>query len=341
MRVLAVTNIYPTPGDAARGTFVEQQVMGLRSVGVEVKVLYVNRVRSGASAYIGVQALVMSSLAAFDADIVHVMYGGVMAWLVTKAVRARPTIVTFHGSDLLGETLAGPWRRLIAGLGVRCSRQSAHRASGVVVVSPALRDVLPATVSRSRIRVIPCGIDVNRFIPLDRQACRRQLGWSNDRLVVLFNSNGGDPVKRPALAYAAVEALQRAGVPAELRELRDRPYAEMPTFLNAGDVLLLTSRHEGSPTIVKEALACNVPVVSVDVGDVRQRIEGIAGCYLAEPNAQALAEKLRMVAEGPRRIEGRSGIASLSIESVAHELRAFYGEVCDASSHVAAHGLAG
>ncbi len=340
MRVLAVTNIYPTPKDAARGTFVEQQVKGLRSVGVEVEVLYVNRVRSGAAAYIGVQERVKRSLSAFDADIVHVMYGGVMAWLVTKTVRARPTIVTFHGSDLLGETLAGPWRQMIAGLGVRCSRQSAHRASGVVVVSPALRDVLPATVSRSRIRVIPCGIDVNRFIPLDRQECRRQLGWSNDRMVVLFNSNGGDPVKRPALAYAAVEALQRAGVPAELRELRDRPYAEMPTFLNAGDVLLLTSRHEGSPTIVKEALACNVPVVSVDVGDVRQRIEGIAGCYLAEPNAQDLGAKLRMVAEGPRRIEGRSGIASLSIESVAQELRAFYGEVCDASSHVAANGLA-
>jgi glycosyltransferase involved in cell wall biosynthesis len=340
MRVLAVTNIYPTPKDAARGTFVEQQVKGLRSVGVEVEVLYVNRVRSGAAAYIGVQERVKRSLSAFDADIVHVMYGGVMAWLVTKTVRARPTIVTFHGSDLLGETLAGPWRQMIAGLGVRCSRQSAHRASGVVVVSPALRDVLPATVSRSRIRVIPCGIDVNRFIPLDRQECRRQLGWSNDRMVVLFNSNGGDPVKRPALAYAAVEALQRAGVPAELRELRDRPYAEMPTFLNAGDVLLLTSRHEGSPTIVKEALACNVPVVSVDVGDVRQRIEGIAGCYLAEPDAQDLGAKLRMVAEGPRRIEGRSGIASLSIESVAQELRAFYGEVCDASSHVAANGLA-
>jgi glycosyltransferase involved in cell wall biosynthesis len=188
--------------------------------------------------------------------------------------------------------------------------------------------------------VIPCGIDVNRFVPMDREACRRELGWSSDRLVVLFNSNGGDPVKRPALAYAAVEELRRSGVPVELRELRNRPYAEMPTFLNAGDVLLLTSRHEGSPTIVKEALACNLPVVSVDVGDVRQRIEGIAGCFLAEPDAHDLAAKLRMVAEGPRRIEGRREIASLSIESVAEELRAFYGEVCTASNRVAANGLA-
>ena len=340
MRVLAVTNIYPTPNDEARGTFVEQQVKGLRSVGVEVEVLYINRALSGATAYLGVQDRVRRALRSYDADIVHVMYGGVMAWLVTNAVRTQPTIVTFHGSDLLGENLAGPWRRLIAGLGVKCSKRSAHRAAGVVVVSPSLRDVLPATVSRSRIRVIPCGIDVNRFVPLDRDECRRQLGWSSDRFVVLFNSNGGDPVKRPALAYAAVDALRRAGVAAELRELRGRPYAEMPTFLNAGDVLLLTSRHEGSPTIVKEALACNLPVVSVDVGDVRQRIEGIAGCYLAEPDPTDLAIRLEMVAAGPRRVEGRPAIASLSIETVAEELRTFYLDVCNASSPAVATGLA-
>ena len=90
------------------------------------------------------------------------------------------------------------------------------------------------------------------------------------------------------------------------------PNSEMPRRLNAGDVLLLTSRHEGSPTVVKEALACNVPVVSVDVGDVRQQIEGIDGCYLAAPMSDDLAAKLRCVHDGHRRVAGRAKMESLS-----------------------------
>jgi hypothetical protein len=74
--------------------------------------------------------------------------------------------------------------------------------------------------------------------------------------------------------------------------------------------------------------------VTVDVGDVRQRIEGIAGCYLAEPNERDLAAKLRIVAEGPRRVDGRSAMAQVSIEGIACQLRQFYEEVCDGSGRM-------
>ncbi len=136
-----------------------------------------------------------------------------------------------------------------------------------------------------------------------------------------------DPRKRLDLAKAAVEAANHSGVRAELHQLRGVPHEEVPTWLNASDVVLLTSLHEGSPNIVKEALACNIPVVSVDVGDVRERIQGIEGCYLAVPEPRDLAAKLQMVHAGSRRVVSRVKMQELSLERVALQLKEFYSEV--------------
>ena len=328
LRILAVTNMYPNPSRPTSGVFVEQQVSGLRKIGVEVDVLFVDREKIGMRAYANLAGRIRSHLATFDADVVHAMYGGVMADVTTRAVRDRPTVVTFHGSDLLGENLSGLRRKWIAKYGVSRSRQAALRASGIVVVAKHLMNQLPARVNRSDVRLIPCGIDLTRFRPLNPQTCRARLGWPEGRFHVLFNA--GNPVKRPALARAAVEALTRMGVPAEMHELRGVSNDEVSLWLNGSDALLLTSLHEGSPTIVKEALACNLPVVSVDVGDVAERIAQIEGCYLAAATAQDLAAKLRLVREAEDRIEAHSTMGQLSVERIAMRLRQFYGEILSA-----------
>jgi len=327
MRVLAVTNMYPSVSNPALGTFVEQQVKGLESCGVDVNVLFVDRVREGVGAYLRVPGLVRSRLRSFNPNVVHVMYGGVMADVVTRVVRDRPTVVTFHGADLLGVHLAGFFRGLLGRSGVYFSQKAAQRAAGIVVVAKILEGALPADVDRGKVRVIPCGIDLTRFKPLNKLACVQKLAWRTDCFRVLFNSNGDDPVKRPGLARAAVEALNRSGVRAVLYELHGVPNGDVPVWLNASDVVLLTSISEASPTIVKEALACNVPVVSVDVGDVRERIAGINGCYLASPEPEDLARKLMMVYSGPRHIEGREELNELSIDRIALRLSALYEEV--------------
>jgi len=332
MRVLAVTNLYPTESNPALGTYVEQQVRGLRHVGVDVEVLYINRQDRGPGTYFTVPERVRESVRRVDPDVVHVMYGGVMEDLGTRAVADKPVMVTFHGSDLVGEKVSSLLRRLLASYGVICSHRAARRAPGIVVVSRELWNTLPANINRDKVRIIPCGIDTARFRPLDRSRCRAELGWREDRFHVLFNLNGDDPVKQPALARAAVEELKRAGIAVEFQEMRRLPYGEVPTRLNAADVLLLTSKHEGSPTIVKEALACNLPVVSVDVGDVREQIAGIDGCHLAAPEPEDLAAKLRLVHDGPRRVEGHAKMhATLSIECIANRLKQFYADVCQGS----------
>jgi glycosyltransferase involved in cell wall biosynthesis len=328
-RILAITNMYPSPDRPWLGTFVEQQIKGLQSVGVEVSVLFFDRKSEGSLIYYRMSRRIQEATAKFDPHLIHVMYGGVMAGKITTLRESKPVVVTFHGSDILGENLSGIWRKLVSHHGVRCSWSAARKAQGVVVVARHLERALPADVDRRKVRVIPCGIDLNQFKPMNQETCRRQLGWNPGCFHVLFPANTGDPVKRPWLAQAAVQALKAHGVNAELHLLSGVPYADVPLWINASDVLILTSLHEGSPTVVKEALACNVPVVSVVVGDVAERIAGIEGCHLAGAEPQDLARKLLAVWNRKDRINAGPALSALSIRNVAGQLKAFYGELLD------------
>jgi teichuronic acid biosynthesis glycosyltransferase TuaC len=327
LRILAVTNIYPTPQAPFSGTFVEQQIRGMRQIGLDVDLMFLDRAEKGMRVYLGLGRQIRARIVSYQPHLVHIMYGGVMANAVTRAVVDRPTVVSFCGSDLLGEPLSGILRKLISGYGVIASYRAARRARGIVVKSKNLQDVLPDDADRSKVRIIPNGVDLERFKPLNRDKCCKRLGWSDDRFHVLFPTSSGDPLKRPGLARAAVEASNHLGVQAEMHQLRGVPHEEVPIWLNASDVVLLTSLHEGSPNIIKEALACNIPVVSVDVGDVRERLQGIEGCYLAAPELGDLAAKLQMVHAGPRRVVSRTKMQELSLERVALQLKEFYSEV--------------
>jgi glycosyltransferase involved in cell wall biosynthesis len=326
MKVLAVTNMFPTPQSSRSGRFIEQQLEGLKLIGLDIELLFVDRVRKGMRAYATLPGELQSKIKACQPDLVHAHYGGVMADVVTRTVQDRPTIVTFHGSDLLGQPYERLLRRMLSSYGVFASRKAARRCDGLVVVAEHLRRVLPKDVKNSKVRVIPCGIDINLFKPLSRAQCCKKLGWDPEVFHVLFQDSG-DPVKRPSLANESVQALKNSGVKCELHVFRNVPYAEVPTWINASDVLLLTSIHEGSPTVVKEALACNLPIVSVDVGDVRERIEGIEGCYIARPEPHYLGATLGLVASSAERIDGRPAVQRLSLDHIAIRLADFYREV--------------
>jgi glycosyltransferase involved in cell wall biosynthesis len=327
VKILAVSNMYPTPEHPASGVFVEQQVVGLRALGVEVRVLLIDRRIEGALTYYRMGTKIRNAVMDFKPDVVHAMYGGVMAGQIARMTSLPPLVLTFHGADLYGENHSGFARKLVSHYGVRCSRGAARRADGIVVVAGFLMKFLPQEVERDRIRTIPCGIDLDRFKPIDQRECQVRLGWQPDRLNVLFVSGVGYGHKRPWLAKAAVNRAVALGLPARLHCLSGVPNSEVPVWVNASDVLILTSYDEASPTIVKEALACNVPVVSVDVGDVAERIHGIAGCHLTLSDSDSLAEGLRRVHEAGKRVAGRAAVEALSTTQVATQLREFYESV--------------
>ncbi|MGQ0556513.1 MAG: glycosyltransferase [Nitrospiraceae bacterium] len=326
LRILAVTNILPAPNAPHLGRFVEQQIKALQRVGLEMDVLYVNRREDGMRVYASLPGLLRRYVGRTKPHIVHVMYGGIMSRIVRSVIRDRPVIVTFHGSDLLGQPFERPLRRLLAASGVLASRQAAQKCDGIVVVAEHLLERLPQNIPRSRVQVIPCGIDLELFKPLDRKHCREQLGWDQDTFHVLFQATG-DPVKRPELASAAIEHLRGQGVKVELHYLRGVEYEQVPVWLNASDTLLVTSHHEGSPTIVKESLACNLPIVSVPVGDIPRMIQGLGRSYLSPPDALELAARLQRVRMHTDEIPEYARALDISADHCAGRLVQFYKQV--------------
>lgn len=324
LRALVVTNMYPTATAPYAGPFVAAQVESVRATGVHVDVMHFPRHELGRDVYRGLGKKVRTAVASHEPDLVHVAYGGVMAEAVTRSVRDRPVLVTFHGTDLLAGKASNALRGLMLRLGVVASRRAAQRAAGVIVVSPTLLDALPRSLDRSRVWVVPNGVDVARFRPLDRPECQSVLGWDPARTHVLFPASPSRPVKQFPLAKAAVELANQAGADLQLHTLDGVAHDDVPVWLNAASAVLLTSAHEASPVIVKEALACNVPVVSVDVGDVRERMAGIDGCFIAAPTPDDLADKLVRALAYDGRIAGRERIVELSLERVADRVRGIY-----------------
>lgn len=311
------------------GPFVEQQIVGLRRIGLEVDLMVVARAEGGMSCYFTMGAALRRRIGQLQPDVVHVMYGGVMAERATRVITEKPVIISFCGSDLLGERLSGVLRTIISECGVLASYVAAKRAFGIIVKSRNLEQALPGFVDRGKVRIIPNGIDLERFRPIDQMECQKRLGWSCGRFHVLFPANAGDPRKRPYLAQAAIGVANRSGLNAEMHWLQGVPHEEVPIWLNASDVVLLTSLHEGSPNIIKEALASDVPVVSLDVGDVRERTNGIDGCHIARPDPHDLGAKLHLVRTRGGRIAGRERVQHLSLERIGLTLRSFYLEVLE------------
>ncbi len=323
MKVLAVTNMLPTIDSPSQGTFIQSQLQSLKPL-VDTQVLHIPRVQSGRSAYSQVRTRLHRVITEGRPDLIHVMYGGVLALLVATASEKLPLVVSFCGSDLLGDPQRSWKRREMGRLTVWASKLAALRADAIITKSRQLAACVPAIVSRKKIYVIPNGVDFDLFRPLDSTLCREQLGWREGEFHVLFTGDPANETKRFADASNAVERLCARGVPARLQLMRGISHDKVPVWLNAAHVLLLCSLHEGSPNIVKESLACECPVVSTDVGDVAERIEAIAGCYLSDRDARSLADCLEAVFRSGSRLNCRHKLASIALSTTAERVMAVY-----------------
>lgn len=289
MRILFVTNMYPSPERPAYGTFVWQQEQQLRELGHTVDVVNILGFRSKLN-YLKGAVEVLQKTNRVNYDIVHAHYGLSVfpAWFRLQP----PLVITMHGSDVLGTGLQSLVSRVIWRL-----------ADTVIVVSEEMRKRVPGVV-------IPCGVDLNVFRPYDRDEARCRLGWPKDKYLILFPFDGTRPVKRYDLAKAAVEQVVQAGVDAELVTACSVENREMPWYYSAADAMILCSDREGSPTSVKEALACNLPVVATDVGDVKEILRGVEGTRICKQEVSEIARNLREVAGLSRsgRFEGRAAM---------------------------------
>ena len=232
-------------------------------------------------------------------DVVHCHYGSVSA-LFTVVSSSVPVVVSFHGSDLNRTPQDGFLRDL---LGRVFSQFAAFFSAGIVCVSEPLRRKL--WWRQEEAMVLPVGVDATHFAPMDRAECRARLGWTGEERVVLFNANNPG-VKRLDIAEATIAGLRARGLKVRLEKLNSNIDPErMPVLMNASDALLLCSDKEGSPTMVKEAMACGLPVVSCDVGDVRERLNGVMPGAVVAQDTTLLADALKDVLASGARSNGR------------------------------------
>ena len=302
IRVLMLTSVWPTPERPELAPFLVRQVNFLRKAGVSVDVFPVEG-HMRPDAYFRAWQKVRTLLKRNAWDLVHAQW----AQSALTCLPARlPLVVTFHGSDVQGIPGKKHRRTLPGWVLQRVSRAVARIASEAIVVAERLAGLLP----HREYHVIPCGVDLDLFRPCPRGDARMRLGLNPAGRYILFAANPGRPVKRFGLARAAVESLD-ARYGAELVVASGVNPDLMPVYMNACDVLLLTSAHEGSPSVVKEALACNLPVVSTDVGDVAERIRNVDGCALCDGRPQALASALAGVLDRGRRVSGREAVRPL------------------------------
>ncbi|QZP39701.1 glycosyltransferase [Halobaculum magnesiiphilum] len=240
-------------------------------------------------------------------DLVHANYGLTAPHALAQL--RLPVVLSLWGTDLMGRY--GP-----------ITKACARRADEVVVMS----DRMAAALDRP-CHVIPHGVDLDLFEPMPTDDARAELGWDADADHVLFPYPPARGVKDYPRAERVVDRVRdRLEGEVAFHTVTGEPHERMPVYMNAADVLLLTSRHEGSPNAVKEALACNLPVVSTDVGDVPERLDGVAHSRVARSDAQLVDGVVAALRAGERS-DGRAAAEEVSAEETGARLLAVYEEV--------------
>lgn len=267
--------------------FIVEQVNALRSMGVEVDFFGVHG--KGVSGYLSNLPSLKAKIRECKPDLVHAHYG--LSGLLANLQRKVPVVTTYHGSDIHSK-----------GLNLFLSRISIRLSAYNIFVSKGLLKI--SGYQGSNQIVLPCGVDAHAFYPLERAEARKRLGWDTDAKYALFAGAFNNEVKNSQLAKAAIARIPDA----QLVELRGYSREQVNLAMNAANCLLMTSINEGSPVVTKEAMACGTPIVSVDVGDVKDTTADVDGCYITSYDESEIANSLKKAFAFQGKTQGRDFI---------------------------------
>lgn len=283
--------------------FITEQVKAIEKQGVECRFFGVDG--KGIVGYLRQIPKLRKTIREYHPDVIHAHYG--LCGLLANYQRRIPVVTTYHGSDINDPRV------------LRLSKRCIRRSRFNIFVSQKNVDIARP---RRDYDLIPCGISLDDYPIIDKADARRQMGLSPKGKYVLFAGAFDNPVKNAPLAKAAMTLVPEA----KLLELKGFSRALVAVLMQAVDAFLMTSFTEGSPQVIKEALACGCPIVSVDVGDVRERIEGIDGCFISGREPEALACSIKNALAYGCRTSGRVVIEEngLSNDVVAARIISIY-----------------
>lgn len=272
--------------------FIVEQVQALRQHGVVVD--YFGVVGKGIKGYLKALSFLRKRIKEFQPDIIHAHYG--LSGLLANLQRKVPVVTTYHGSDINVAAVR------------RFSKMAIRLSAWNVFVSQ--RNVELARIHK-KFSLLPCGIDVDNFALQNKKEARESLQWDQNGKYVLFAGAFDNAVKNALLAKEAILLLPNV----HLIELKGYNRQDVATLFYAVDALLLTSFTEGSPQVVKEAMACNCPVVTVDVGDVKERLERVHPSAVVERNPQTISDALKSIMEQGERSNGREELMRQGLDN--------------------------
>ena len=304
MKVLIVAN----HNSGKFSPFIVEQAETLNRTGIIVETYGI--VGKGIWGYLKNNFYIRRKIQSFQPDLIHAHYG--LSGLCANLQRGVPVITTYHGSDIH----IGGWVLKLSRLAMRLSAYN-------IFVSKKMMEM--SGYRKSNACVQSCGLDLDVIKEIPKAMAREALGLDINERIGLFSGSFDNRIKNYPLAKAAVEKLQDV----HLMELKGYSRQEVNLLMNACDFQLTTSFRESGPLVVKEAMACGTPVVSVDVGDVKEIFGDTDGCYIAERNPDDIAAKIRLALSFKGKTTGRQRIIDLGLSNdlVAKRLIAIYEEV--------------
>jgi len=320
MKVIWAHNFDPELQNS--GVFMHTLKQGVADLGLEPELVYLGNLRSAGGIPRAARVL---RKRANGCDIIHAQFGSACAFVVSRMPGKK--VVSLRGSDWYRISGEGPIKdRLHGVLATRLTRMSLHRFDRVVVMSHRMQREVEPTLNHDQVVVIPDGVDLVKFQPVDRREAREELGFPvNDEPVVLFPTLlATNPIKRPALAEKAVEFARTVVPNLQFRYATGFPHSSMPLLMNAASVVLMTSVHEGWPNTIKEALACNTPFVSTDVSDLPGIAKLEPSCSIEPPDPKRLGAALVRAIRAPRSETLRSHVMAMENRRVAGDLLQLY-----------------
>lgn len=297
--------------------FALAQVESLNRNGIEADIFSLNDNRNALNYFTGIFKL-KKRLKRIKYDLVHAHYAycGLVALLQKKV----PVIVSFMGNDLQG--ILGPdgKQTLLGAFNVAISSVVAKNADAVIVKSNRMKKKLKL----NDVYVIPNGVDFVKFKPVVKTRSEVSRGKLNRVLFVAYEPKSRN--KNLDLSIQAVEILKNSAIDVQLSVISNVAQEKVAELMNETDVLLLTSLSEGSPNVIKEAMACNCPIVATDVGDVREVIGDTEGCFIAAFEPKDVAEKIKKALDFGKRTNGRENIGHLEMSRIAKKIIAVYNQ---------------
>ncbi|WP_050033746.1 glycosyltransferase [Halorubrum halophilum] len=276
--------------------FFRQQVEVLEQSGVSSTVVRVPPAdgRRLGHEYAVFYGQILSKLATGTYDLVHANFGLTLPFALAQPI--RPVVVSLWGTDVFGEY---GW----------VTDRFVRWTDAVIVMSEEMNDAVDVEAN-----VIPHGIDFDLFEPMPRMEARREVGWDADLKHVLFPYDPDRHVKNfPRAERIVTEVAGQVDEDVAIQPVYNIPHERVPLYINAADAFLMTSKWEGSPNAIREALACNLPIVSTDVGDVAERLNSVSYSHVCESDQELVNALVSVLAAGERSDGRQSGnISSLT-----------------------------